>query len=84
MTRHRPLHPGYERLIGAAVVDPALKYALLRDPRGTALQFGLTPEDAGLVTDIRAADLGSFATALLPRLYGKGAASVPQRSAVAG
>jgi len=84
MTRHRPLHPGYERLIGAAFVDPALGRALLRDPHGTALQFGLTPPDADLVAGIHAGDLRAFATALLPRLYGKDAASVPHRHAVAG
>lgn len=84
MTHHRALHPGYERLIGAAAVDPTLGRALLRDPRGTALRFGLAPQDADVAADIRAADLRTFATALLPRLYGKGSLHVPQRSAVAG
>jgi len=84
MTRHRTLHPGFERLIGTAAVDPTLSQALLRDPRATALRFGLTPGDADLAAGIRAADLRTFAATLLPRLYGKGIARVPQRSAVAG
>ena len=84
MTRHRTLHAGFERLIGAAFVDPSLKHALLRDPHKTALQFGLAPADAEMIADIHAVDVRAFATALLPRLYGKGAANVPQRSAVAG
>ena len=84
MMHHRALHAGYERLIGAAAVDPALRRSLLRDPRGTALTYGLAPHDADLVSDIRARDLRTFATALLPRLYGKGAIGVTQRSAVAG
>ena len=84
MTRHRSLHAGFERLVGAAVVDPILSHDLLRDPRGTAIRFGLAPADADIVADIRAMDLRSFATALLPRLYGKGVPSVPQRSAIAG
>jgi len=84
MTRHRTLHPGFERLIGAAAVDPALGRDLLRDPRETALRFGLAPGDADLADGIRAADLRAFAATLLPHLYGKGTARVPQRSAVAG
>jgi len=84
MTRHRTLHPGFERLIGAAAVDPALGRALLRDPRGTALGFGLAADDADLAAGIHAIDLRAFASALLPRLYGKDTTRVPQRSAVAG
>ncbi len=84
MTRHRTLHPGFERLIGAAAVDSTLNRDLLRDPRATALRFGLTPGDADLAADIRAVDLRAFASALLPRLYGKVTTHVPQRSAVAG
>ncbi len=84
MTRHRALHPGFERLIGAAAVDPALGRALLRDPRDAALRFGLTPGDADLAADIHAIDLRAFASALLPRLYGKETTRVLQRSAVAG
>lgn len=84
MTRHRPLHAGLERLVGAAAVDHALGRSLLRDPQGTALRFGLEPADAEVVADIRAVDLRSFATALLPRLYGKGVTGVPNRSAIAG
>lgn len=78
------LHAGYERLVGTALVDSKLATALLRDPRGTALRFGLEPADAEVVADIRAVDLRSFATALLPRLYGKGVTGVPNRSAIAG
>lgn len=89
MIRYPALHPGYERLIGAAAVDSSLGRALLRDPHGTALRFGIAPQDADMVTDIRAADLQSFAAALLQRLYGtrlygKGATGVPQHSAVVG
>lgn len=84
MSRHPALHPGYERLIGAAAVDPTVSRALLSDPRTTALQFGIAPQDADVVSDIRAADLRSFAALLLPRLYGKGASGVYQRSAVVG
>ncbi len=84
MIRYPALHPGYERLIGAAAVDPTLGRALLRDPRGTALRFGIEPNEADMVSDIRAADLRSFAAALLPRLYGKGATGVAQHSAVVG
>jgi hypothetical protein len=57
---------------------------LLRDPRGTALAFGLASADADLVTDIRATDLRTFAAALLPRLYGKGVPGVLYRRAAAG
>lgn len=84
MTRHRKLHPGYERLIGMASVDSSVRMALLHDPHRAALDFGLTPDDAAIAADIRACDLHSFAAALLPRLYGKGAANVPFRHAVAG
>ncbi len=84
MTTHRKLHPGFERLIGTAAIDPGLGRALLHDPRGAALRFGLTPGDADLAADINANNLRAFASALLPRLYGEGLAHVPQRSAVAG
>jgi hypothetical protein len=84
MINRRTLHQGYERLIGTAVVDSTLGSNLLRDPRGTALAFGLAPADADIVADIRAADLRTFAAALLPRLYGKGATDVYYRSAAAG
>ena len=70
MPRQRPLHQGYERLIGSAAIDAVLTRALLRDPQGTALNFGIPAEDASLSADIKAATLQSFATALLPRLYG--------------
>ncbi len=69
----RQLHPGFERLIGAAAVDRKVRAALLRDPRSAALAFGLTAPDADIVADIRASDLKSFAMALLPRIYGEAA-----------
>jgi hypothetical protein len=78
------LHAGFERLIGTAFTDPSLKQNLLRDPHATALQFGLTHADAAMVADIRAGDMRAFATALLPRLYGKAYTRVPYRAAVAG
>jgi len=84
MTTHRKLHPGFERLIGTATVDPALGHALLQDPRNAALRFGLTPGEADLAADIHAVDLRAFASALRPRLYGEETAGVPQRSTVAG
>jgi len=69
----RQLHPGFERLVGAAAVDRKVRAALLRDPRSAALAFGLTVPDADIVADICASDLKSFATALLPRIYGEAA-----------
>lgn len=84
MIARRALHPGYERLIGTAVVDSTLGTNLLRDPRGTAIAFGIAPADADLAADIRAADLRTFAAALLPRLYGRGTPDVLYRSAAAG
>ncbi len=84
MTRHRALHAGYERLIGGAVVDSALRAALLRDPEGTARAFGITTEDAVLCADIRATTMQQFAAALLPRLYVEKVSHAPQRTAVAG
>lgn len=83
MIPRRALHAGYERLIGTAAIDSSLHRALLRDPRGTALKFGLSADDAAMAADIRATDLRSFAATLLPRLYGEGT-SDRQRSAVAG
>lgn len=78
------LHAGYERLMGSAVVNQRLASDLLRDPRGTALAFGLAPSDAEVVADIRASDLGAFAAVLLPRLYGKATPDVFHRRAAAG
>jgi hypothetical protein len=83
MMRRPALHPGYERLVGAAATDPTLGRALLRDPRATALGYGLRPDEADLVADIRAADLRTFAALLLPRLYGKDGAREFRRSAAA-
>jgi hypothetical protein len=83
LARHS-LHAGYERLIGTAFVDSRLANDLLHDPRGTALAFGLTAADAEMAADIRAGDLRTFATALLPRLYGKGTPDVLSRRAAAG
>lgn len=68
--RRPTLHLGFERLLGTACVDHELGHALLQDPHGTALRFGLAPADAELIADIRAADLRTLARQLLPRLYG--------------
>jgi hypothetical protein len=84
MAPHPTLHSGFERLIGTAAVDPVFSTALLQNPHAMALKFGIAPSDAEMVADIRARDLRSFATALLPRLYGKGNSRAPFRSAVAG
>lgn len=70
MTRQRTIHPAYERLIGTAAVDATFCTTLLRDPRGAALAFGLTSEEADIATNITASSLRDFALALLPRLYG--------------
>ena len=78
------LHAGFEQLIGTAAVDPGFKSALLREPRVTALRFGIAPADADLVADIRASDLRAFAGALLPRLYRSTTGGVRRRDSVAG
>jgi hypothetical protein len=78
------LHAGFERLIGTAFTDPSLKQNLLRDPRATALQFGLTGADAEMVSDIHVKDLRAFATVLMPRLYGRIDPRVGYSAAVAG
>ena len=84
MAPHPTLHAGFERLIGTAATDPVFSSALLRNPRATALKFGIAPKDAEIIADIRARDLRAFATALLPRLYGKSSTHGTYRSAVAG
>ena len=63
------LHIAFERLIGTAIVDQGMERALLQEPRTTALRFGLSPEEAALVADIRAPDLKSFSAVLWSRLY---------------
>ena len=68
--RRPTLHAGFERLLGTACVDHELGHALLQDPRGTAIRFGLAPADVELIADIRASDLRTLARQLLPRLYG--------------
>jgi hypothetical protein len=78
------LHAGFEQLIGTAAVDPGFKSALLRDPRLTALRFGIAPADADLVADIRASDLRTFAGTLLPRLYGSTTRGVSRSDTLAG
>lgn len=83
MTRHRTLHIGYERLIGTALVDTALRNHLLRDPRAAAVAFGLEQDDADIATDIAANDLASFAAALSTRIYGHTPA-VPARHVAVG
>ena len=62
------LHAGVERLLGTACVDREVCRALLRDPVGTARDFGLGEAEASLLEGIRAADLPGLARALLPRL----------------
>jgi hypothetical protein len=78
------LHAGFEQLIGTAAVDPGFKSALLREPRNTALRFGIAPADADLVADIRASDLQTFAGTLLPRLYGSSTRAGSRVHSVAG
>ena len=70
MDTRQSLHAGFERLIGTASVDSAVRRALLRDPWATAMAFGLSDADSALVADIHAADLRAFAAALVPHLYG--------------
>jgi hypothetical protein len=70
--------------MGSAIVDSALANDLLRDPRGTALAFGLAPADADMAADIHASDLRAFASALYPRLYGRGTPHALNRRAAAG
>lgn len=62
------VHRGFERLLVSAAVDHKLGRSLLRDPRQTALTFGLAEDEADLLSDINAADLRGFAAILLPRL----------------
>ena len=71
----RPLHAGFERLVGTAIVDPKVRAALLRDPQKAALAFGIESADAAKVADIRANDLQDFVKALFPRIYDDAAAA---------
>lgn len=64
-----PLDADFERLVGAATVDGVLLIALLHDPYATARVYGLTEEQAVLLTGIEADTLPTFAAALLQRLY---------------
>jgi hypothetical protein len=84
MAPHPTLHAGFERMIGTAAVDGVFSAALLSDPHGTALKFGIAPREAAMVADIQAHDLRTFATMLLPRLYGKGLERATAREAIAG
>ncbi len=84
MAPHPTLHAGFERLIGTAAVDHSFGADLLGNPRATALKFGLSPKDAAMVADIQARDLRTFATILLPRLYGRASTNATCREAVAG
>ena len=70
MSTGATLHAGYEQLMGAAAVDAGLRMARLADPGETARRFGLSAGDAAIVALPRATDLGAFAAALPPRLYG--------------
>jgi hypothetical protein len=78
------LHAAFEQMIGTAAVDAGFKSALLRDPRVTALRFGINPADVGLVADIHVSDLRAFAGALLPRLYGSTGVGVRHADAAVG
>jgi len=71
----RPLHAGFERLVGTAIVDPKVRAALLRDPQKAALTFGIGSADAAKIADIRATDLQDFVKALFPRIYDDSAAA---------
>jgi hypothetical protein len=65
-----PVEVGIERLVIHAVAYPAVEARLLRDPRGEALRFGLTPAEADRIADLRAPDLLQFRHLLRRRLYG--------------
>ena len=78
------LHAAFERLVGAATVDSDLRQRLLRDPRGTALAFGLSPMEAQMLADIHAPDLQHFALSLIDHLYGMSGVHVLDRSTAAG
>ena len=84
MAPHPTLHADFERLIGTAAVDHSFGAALLGNPHATALEFGLSQQDAALVAGIQARDLRTFASILLPRLYGKAVTHATSREAVAG
>jgi hypothetical protein len=64
------LHPGYERLIGAALIDERTARDLLADPVGTALAQALPPEEAARLVGIRAGNLSDFARAVRRLAYG--------------
>jgi hypothetical protein len=70
MLRPHGLHPGYERLIGSALLDGRVAQALLADPVNTARALGLPEADAARLAGIRAGDLTSFARALVRQTYG--------------
>jgi hypothetical protein len=84
MSSRLALHAACERLIGAAIVDGDLRQGLLRDPRGTALAFGLSPMEAEMFATIHAADLQHFAASLIDHLYGMSVVHVVNRSTAAG
>jgi hypothetical protein len=67
--RSQPLHAGFERLMGTAVVDKRLANSLLCDPRSTAITFGIAAHDADKIAHIRATSLSSFAQALISAIY---------------
>jgi len=54
MAPHPTLHADFERLIGTAAVDHSFGAALLGNPHATALEFGLSQQDAALVAGIQA------------------------------
>ncbi len=84
MAPHPTLHASFERLIGTAAVDHSFGAALLGNPGAAALEFGLSAKEAAMVADIQARDLRTFASILLPRLYGKAVTHAECSEAVAG
>jgi hypothetical protein len=64
------LHPGFERLIGAALIDERTARELLADPVGTALRQEVPAEEAARLAGIRAGNLPDFARAVRRLAYG--------------
>jgi hypothetical protein len=67
----------YEKMIVAAMLDPAFAARLLADPSQAALDAGLGALVAESVAGLRADTVGDFAAAVHRRLYG----ATPARSA---
>jgi hypothetical protein len=71
MLRPHGLHPGFERLIGAALIDERTARRLLADPVGTALAEKLPAKEAARLAGIRAGNLADFARAVRCLAYGE-------------